>query len=114
MQPRPVNLNLLVAESKKMLERLIGEDIELITHLSPDLGHVTADPGQIHQVLMNLLVNARDAMPQGGKIIVETKNVAADETTSLVYLGVTDTGTGMSEEVKQHLYRAVLHHQGSR
>jgi PAS domain S-box-containing protein len=105
VQPKPVNLNLLVAESERMLERLIGEDIELITHLSPDLGYVTADPGQMHQVLMNLVVNARDAMPQGGKVIIETRNVAADETANAsVYLGVTDSGTGMSEEVKQHLF----------
>ena len=75
MKPRPVDLNVLVAEAKRMLERVIGEDIELITRLSPDLGQVTADPGQIHQVLMNLVVNARDAMPDGGRLTIETKNV---------------------------------------
>ena len=105
LRSKPVNLNLLIAESEKMLERLIGEDIQLITRLSPELGYVTADPSQVHQVLMNLVVNARDAMPQGGKVIVETRNVEEYETANaFVYLGVTDSGTGMSDEVKQHLF----------
>jgi PAS domain S-box-containing protein len=105
LQPKPVNLNLVVSESARMLERLIGEDIQLITRLSPNLGYVTADSGQLHQVLMNLVVNARDAMPQGGKVIIETRNVDPDETgNARVYLGVTDSGTGMSNEVKQHLF----------
>jgi PAS domain S-box-containing protein len=105
LQPKPVNLNVLVAESARMLERLIGEDIQLITHLSRELGYVTADSGQVHQVLMNLVVNARDAMPQGGTVIIETRNAELDETGKVsVYLGVTDSGTGMSAEVKQHLF----------
>jgi PAS domain S-box-containing protein len=104
VRPKPVSLNLLVAEAEKMLVRLIGEDIELITRMSPDLGLVIADPGQIHQILMNLVVNARDAMPDGGKVIVETKNVETDRAGPSVYLGVTDTGTGMSDQVKDHLY----------
>jgi CheY-like chemotaxis protein len=103
VQPRPVNLNVLVAESERMLARLIGEDIELITFLSPDLGHATADPGQMHQVLMNLVVNARDAMPHGGKIVITTRNVDKGDC-AFVYLGVTDYGSGMTDEVKQHLY----------
>jgi len=104
VRPRPLSLNLLVAEAEKMLERLIGEDIQLITRMSPDLGLVVADPGQIHQVLMNLVVNARDAMPKGGSVTVETKNVETDGEGSFAYLGVADTGTGMSETVKGHLY----------
>ena len=104
VRPKPLSLNLLVAEAEKMLERLIGEDIELITRMSPDLGLAIADPGQIHQVLMNLVVNARDAMPHGGSVTVETKNVEMDGEASFVYLGVADTGTGMSDEVKDHLY----------
>jgi PAS domain S-box-containing protein len=104
VRPRRLDLNFLVAETEKMLERVIGEDIELITHLGLDLGQVTADPSHLHQVLMNLVVNARDAMPCGGKITVETRNVDIDGLGSHVYLGVTDTGTGMTEEVKQHLF----------
>ena len=114
VQPRRLNLNLVVADAKEMFGRLIGEDIELIAALSPDVGQVMADPGQMHQVLMNLVVNARDAMPSGGKIVVETKNVEVEgdlvsqhpglAAGSHVYLGVTDTGTGMSDEVKQHLF----------
>jgi PAS domain S-box-containing protein len=104
VRPGPLNLNLLVAEAREMFNRVIGEDIELITRLSPDLGSVIADPGQIHQVLMNLVVNARDAMPNGGTVTVETRNAEADAGTSFVCLGVTDTGSGMSDEVKQHLF----------
>jgi PAS domain S-box-containing protein len=104
VKPRPVDLNILVAEAEKMFEHVIGEDIELVTHLNPDLGQVIADPGQIHQVLMNLVVNARDAMPEGGSVTVETKNVDSDGILPYVYLGVSDTGTGMSDEVKRHLF----------
>ena len=105
VQPGPVNLNLIVNESERMLQRLIGEDVELSTRLEPDLGYVVADPGQLHQVLMNLIVNARDAMPQGGRIIVETRNVEAEtDPAAAIYLGVTDFGTGMSDEIKQHLF----------
>jgi PAS domain S-box-containing protein len=113
-EPKPVNLNLVVAEAEKMFGRLIGEDIEFITRLDPELGEVMADPGQLHQVLMNLAVNARDSMPRGGKLIIETRNVTivgnptdphpVPEPCSYVYLGVADTGTGMSAEVKQHLF----------
>jgi len=104
VKPRPVDLNVLVTEAKRMLDRVIGEDIELITRLSPDLGQVTADPGQIHQVLMNLVVNARDAMPDGGRLTIETKSVDADPSMAYVYLGVADTGTGIADDVKKHLF----------
>jgi len=113
-QPRALDLNVVVAETKKMFGRLIGEDIELITWLSPELGQVMADSSQLHQILMNLLVNARDAMPLGGKVIIETKNVEADEDFvrrhpdfepgSYVRLRVTDNGMGMTDEVKRHLF----------
>ncbi len=102
-RPKPLSLNLVVNEAKKMFERVIGEDIELVVLLSPELGLVTADPSQIHQVLMNLVVNARDAMPRGGKLTVETKNFT-DSAKPYVYLAVSDTGTGMTDTVKQHLF----------
>jgi PAS domain S-box-containing protein len=109
-----VNLNDVVAEAVKMGSRLIGEDIELATRLSPALRGVIADSSQIHQILMNLLVNARDAMPGGGRIAIETRNIEPDEgflrrhpgfpPVPWVYLGVTDTGSGMGDEVKRHLF----------
>jgi PAS domain S-box-containing protein len=114
VQPQRLNLNLVVSEARDMFGRLLGEDIELIARLSPAIGRVMADPGQMHQVLMNLVVNARDAMPNGGKIVIETKNVEVDENLvgqcpglapgSYVYLGIADTGTGMNDEVKRHLF----------
>lgn len=113
-QPKALDVNAVVAEAEKMFVRLIGEDIEVTTRLDPAAGPVMADPGQLHQVLMNLAVNARDAMPSGGKLIIETKNVTVREDLtgqyhelapgSYVYLGVADTGTGMNEEVKKHLF----------
>jgi PAS domain S-box-containing protein len=113
-QPKVLDLNRVVAEAEKMFERLMGEDVELITRLSPALGKVMVDAGQLQQILMNLLVNARDAMPRGGRVMIETKNIAADEDFlrlhpgfepgAFVYLGVTDTGMGMSDEVMQHLF----------
>jgi len=102
---RPLDLNALVAEAKKMFERVIGEDIHLTTRLSTDLGLVVADPGQLHQVLMNLVVNARDAMPNGGAVTIETKTVIEGPNTKhFAYLGVSDTGTGLGDDVKQHLF----------
>ncbi len=113
-QRKALDLNVVVAEAEKMFGPLIGEDVELTTRLSPALEQVMADSAQVHQILMNLLVNARDAMPRPGRIVIETRNVEADEDFvrrhpgckpgSYVYLGVTDNGTGMSEEVKRHLF----------
>jgi len=113
-QPRPLDLNAVISEAEKMFGLLVGEDVDLITRLSPALGQVMADSTQLHQILMNLLVNARDAMPRGGRVVIETKNIEADEDFvrrhpackpgPYVYLGVTDTGTGMSDEVKRHLF----------
>jgi CheY-like chemotaxis protein len=97
-----------------MLKRMIGEDIELRTAPQTDLGNVKADPGQMEQVIMNLVVNARDAMPSGGKITIETRNVYLDETYAkehfavtpgyYVMLALSDTGIGMEEEIRQHIF----------
>ncbi len=81
MQPKVLDLNKLVGGLSTMLRRLIGEDIDLRLSLRADIGRVSADPGQIEQVLMNLVVNARDAMPQGGALTIETANVRLTTTT---------------------------------
>src|SRR6185369_16554609 len=114
LQPRIVNLNDVVAGMEKMLHRLIGEDIELSTVFDAELGNVKADPGQIEQVILNLAVNARDAMPRGGKLTIQTANVSLDQKTRFrnrdldvgeyVMLAITDTGVGMTDEVKTHLF----------
>jgi PAS domain S-box-containing protein len=114
LQPRVLDLNALVSELEKMLRRLLGEDIELATGLDPALGRVKTDPGQFEQVVMNLSVNARDAMPQGGKLTLETANVELDDVYAREHyparpgpyamLAVSDTGTGMTEEVQAHLF----------
>jgi CheY-like chemotaxis protein len=103
MQPRPLHLNLVVTDIEKMLRRLIGEDIVLVTRLEGDLWLVHADPGQIEQLVMNLAVNARDAMPDGGHLTIETANVERDAG-SYVMLAITDTGVGMTAEVRAHLF----------
>ena len=114
LQPRRVNLNDIVRNIDKMLRRLIGEDIEVLSVLAPDLGTVMADPGQVDQVLMNLVVNARDAMPGGGKLTIQTENVELDDdyvrkrkyvkAGSYVLLAVSDNGTGMTTETQAHLF----------
>jgi PAS domain S-box-containing protein len=114
MQPRLLDLNLLVANLEKMLKRLLGEDVVLDTSPAPDLGCVLADPGQIEQVVMNLCINARDAMPRGGRILVETSNESLDSSRresrytvargDYVRLRIVDTGIGMSPEIKSHLF----------
>ncbi|HVG32634.1 MAG TPA: ATP-binding protein [Pyrinomonadaceae bacterium] len=114
MQPKVLDLNHVIFETNKMLQRLIGEDIDLLIGLMPDLGKVKADPGQIEQVLMNLSVNARDAMPKGGKLTIETHNVYIDEEYSrrhvsvppgrYVMLAVSDTGCGMDAATQARIF----------
>jgi PAS domain S-box-containing protein len=114
MQPRVIDLNATVVEMGKILPRLIGEDIELKILTKPDLGRVKADPGQIEQVILNLSVNARDAMPNGGKLVIETANAELDEgyarmhpplvPGSFVMLAVSDTGTGMDAATQAHIF----------
>src|SRR5438128_6834026 len=114
LQPVPLNLNDTVTDMNKMLQRLIGEDIQLSAKLATDLKRVKADPGQIEQVLVNLIVNARDAMPHGGKLTIETSNVDVDEDLSeaheglapgrYVMLAVRDTGHGIDAETKGRLF----------
>ena len=111
---RVLDLNTIIRDLEKMLRRVIGEDIELVTFLADDLGTVKTDPGWIEQVIMNLAVNARDAMPSGGKLIIETINAELDESYSrghvavkpgrYVKLCVNDTGVGMAPEVREHLF----------
>jgi two-component system cell cycle sensor histidine kinase/response regulator CckA len=112
VQPKVLELNHLISNLEKMLRRVIGEHIELVTNLSADLRRVKADAGQLEQVIMNLAVNARDAMPEGGKLTIETKNVffrkeadLPDTAGSLyVMLTVTDTGVGMDNQTRTHLF----------
>ena len=110
LQPRVVELNAIVSEMEKMLRRLIGEQIVLETRLDPMLGAVRADPGQIEQVILNLVLNARDAMPEGGRIALETRNQDVDSDDdavpagSYVVLEVSDSGQGMEPEVLAHIF----------
>jgi PAS domain S-box-containing protein len=113
-QPQVLNLNRVVADLEKMLQRLIGEHIELNIVAGPDLGAVRADPGQIGQIIMNLAVNARDAMPTGGRLILAADNIEFDTSHECrfenippgpyVRLSVTDTGSGMDAETLDHIF----------
>lgn len=115
LKTRVLDLNALVAGTEKMLRRLIGEDVMLSTRLHPNLGAIKADPGQLEQILMNLAVNARDAMPQGGELVFETENIEIVETRAehggvrmhsgrYVRLTVTDTGHGMEEDTRSRIF----------
>jgi len=109
-----LDLNAVVAHVYRLTRRLIGEDIEIITHLDPELGRVKADTGQLEQVLLNMAVNARDAMPEGGTLTIETGNVELDEhyTTAhpdtapgrYVMIAVSDTGHGMDEQTQSRIF----------
>lgn len=115
LDPKVLDLNGVVSDMEQMVRRLIGEDVELTTHLVPGLAHLKADQGQLEQVLMNLVVNARDAMPQGGKLVIETQNMVMDEAFVRRYpypvspgpyvcLTVTDSGFGMDAETKARAF----------
>jgi CheY-like chemotaxis protein len=114
LQPKIVDLNQLVTSAGLMLRRVIGEDVDLRLALGPDLGRVNVDPGQIEQVIVNLAINARDAMPRGGTLTVETSNVELDDAYagkqlslqagSYVLLAVSDTGIGMSPETRNRVF----------
>ena len=115
LTPKVLDLNAIVTDMEKMLRRVIGEDIELSTKLDPALGRLKADQSQIEQIVMNLAVNARDAMPHGGKLIVQTENMVMDEdfvrrysypvqTGAYVCLTVADTGIGMDAQTKARVF----------
>ena len=114
LKPAVLDLNAIVSETRKMLERLLGEDVEVVTDLAPDLGRVLADASQLDQVLVNLAVNARDAMPTGGRLTLTTRNVTTNDgrpgarriipAGDYVLLEVADTGVGMTAAVKARLF----------
>ena len=114
LAPKVLDLNAVVLNMDKLLRRLLGEDVELACNFAPDLGRVKADPGQIEQVIMNLAVNARDAMPQGGRMLIQTSNLdfATDEIKEhamvpcgrYVLVSVSDTGIGMADDVRSHVF----------
>ncbi|MEW6127413.1 MAG: response regulator [Acidobacteriota bacterium] len=114
LQPKAIDLNAVIGDVEKMLRRLIGEDIDFVTLLDPEVGQVYADPGQIGQVLVNLVVNARAAMPDGGKLIIETSNAYLNEEYAqhhaevtpgqYVMLAVSDNGIGMNAETKSRIF----------
>jgi signal transduction histidine kinase/ActR/RegA family two-component response regulator len=115
LQPKIIDLNELVLDMEKLLRRVIGERFDLQSYPDAEMGRVKADPSQIEQVVLNLGVNARDAMPRGGELVIRTANVHLDRTTApqismslvpgdYVLLSVTDTGAGMDEETKSHIF----------
>jgi PAS domain S-box-containing protein len=114
LEPKVLDLNAIVRDSERLLSRLLGEDIRIATALDPGIASVRADPGQIGQVIMNLCINARDAMPRGGQLTLETANLDLDEgyaqthpevkPGSYVLLAITDTGSGMTPEIKARIF----------
>jgi CheY-like chemotaxis protein len=123
LQPKVLDLNRLIGSLSTMLRRLIGEDVDLQLVLRQDLGQVSADPGQIEQVLMNLVVNARDAMPKGGTLTIETANVQLSEDYAnrhatvksgpYTLIAVSDTGTGMDEATRARLFEPFFTTKGT-
>ena len=115
LEPKVLDLNAVIVDVKKMLDRMIGEDVQMTTRLEPNLSHIKTDQGQIEQVLMNLAVNARDAMPRGGKLVIETQNTEIDDaftrrypypvkTGPYVLLTVSDSGTGMDAATQARVF----------
>jgi signal transduction histidine kinase len=114
IEPKVLDLNVILASMDKMLRRILGEDVDLVSVLAPDVGRVLADPSNVEQVVMNLVVNARDAMPTGGKLTIETGNVDLDGEYARQHLGsqpgphvmlaVSDTGTGIAESTQTHIF----------
>lgn len=114
LEPKVLDLNKLVGDIESLLRRIIGEDITLLSHLDPALKPLKVDPGQMDQVIMNLAVNARDAMPRGGRLLIETKNVQFDDTYTrlhsyvkpgaYVMLAMSDTGEGMRAETRSRIF----------
>jgi PAS domain S-box-containing protein len=124
LAPKVLDLNAVVTENLKMLTRLIGEDIDLVMVPATELGPVKADPGQIEQVILNLAVNARDAMPHGGKLTIETSNVTLDESYAryhagvrpgeYVMLAISDTGSGMDADTQSHIFEPFFSTKGTK
>ena len=124
LAPKVLDLNEVVAENLKMLTRMIGEDIDLVMVPGPALGAVRADPGQIDQVIMNLAVNARDAMPQGGKLTIETSNATLDENFArthtpltagnYIMLAISDTGVGMDNDTQSRIFEPFFTTKGAK
>ncbi|MBI3477933.1 MAG: PAS domain S-box protein [Acidobacteria bacterium] len=109
IQPRPISINALVTSTQDLLGRLIGEQIEIVTVLAPKLPTVLADPGQLRQVLLNLVLNARDAMPRGGRITIRTRvNPGVNVGPAMVTLLVEDTGCGMDEQTRARLFEPLF------
>jgi PAS domain S-box-containing protein len=114
MQPRVINVSAVLIQTQKMLQRLIGEDIELILNLGVNVGNIKADPGHVEQAIVNLAVNARDAMPMGGHLRIETSDVTLDEHYARTHMGVkpgeftmiavSDDGHGMDAETRRHIF----------
>jgi two-component system, cell cycle sensor histidine kinase and response regulator CckA len=112
--PQVVNINTILTHTHDMLQRLIGEEIAYRTHLDPDIGEIKVDPRQVDQIIMNLVINARDAMKTGGEIVIKTSNVCLtkeesqkllhSDSTHFVLTSISDTGTGMSKETMEHMF----------